>query len=167
MMVKILASRRKFWRNSVLIDTEKDEIKDISTCEMQCFDAASYMPSLALLDIGQQLIEDKTDGCQEFMWRSINLECAICGCHRNFHRNFSERQPFGCHQGYHPKVPVYTTEVVYVRCHKVHDTKVPNSVDGCQEFTPGDVFRDLDPDVCKLCGCKKGYHRNEITREVI
>ncbi|KAI3444437.1 hypothetical protein Pfo_001102 [Paulownia fortunei] len=42
----------------VLIDVEKAEVKDLEVCGLpQSFYIAGYMPSLALLDIGEQLME--------------------------------------------------------------------------------------------------------------
>ncbi|PIN24432.1 hypothetical protein CDL12_02836 [Handroanthus impetiginosus] len=97
-------------------------------------------------------IGGKTDGCQEFMqigwW---DPKCLICGCHRNFHR----------------KVVKYKTEVVYTKCHKIHDFKFQSCVDGCQEFTPtSEQGAGTDAKTCANCGCKKSFHRNEITKEV-
>lgn len=41
----------------VLIDVEKDEVKDLGVCGLPpSFDAASYAPSLALLDVGEKLM---------------------------------------------------------------------------------------------------------------
>ncbi|EYU25298.1 hypothetical protein MIMGU_mgv1a025199mg, partial [Erythranthe guttata] len=87
-------------------------------------------------------MEWKSDGCQEFMWESSSLECKICGCHRNFHRK---------------------VVVVYTKCHKVHDFKVLNSVDGCQEFIPNGKEGYPTALSCAVCGCHKGFHRNEVT----
>ncbi|KAL3824557.1 hypothetical protein ACJIZ3_020586 [Penstemon smallii] len=96
---------------------------------------------------------DKTDGCQEFMWRSSNLECAICGCHRNFHRKVVERAP-----------------VRYTECHKIHVSKTgENYVDGCKEFR-SDINRERwygEQVSCAACKCHKSFHRNEIKKEVI
>ncbi|PIM97849.1 hypothetical protein CDL12_29469 [Handroanthus impetiginosus] len=95
----------------------------------------------------------KTDGCQEFMEDWIDpMECKVCGCHRNFHRKV--------------KPPVkYKTVVVYTKCHKIHDFKFQNSVDGCQEFIPVGKVGEVAL-VCATCGCNKGFHRNEVTTQV-
>ncbi|KAI3443967.1 hypothetical protein Pfo_000632 [Paulownia fortunei] len=99
----------------------------------------------------QSHIGGKSDGCQEFFesWRSP-LDCMICGCHRNFHRKVE------------PPVK-YKTEVVYTKCHKIHDFKFQNSVDGCQEFTPNGKDGTAAALTCAVCGCHKGFHRNEVT----
>ncbi|PIN20301.1 hypothetical protein CDL12_06981 [Handroanthus impetiginosus] len=98
-----------------------------------------------------QDIGGKTDGCQEFMQIGFrwDAKCLICRCHRNFHR----------------KVVKYKTEVVYRKCHKIHDFKFRSCVDGCQEFTPTSE-QGAGELVCANCGCKKSFHRNEITKEV-
>ncbi|KAL3824582.1 hypothetical protein ACJIZ3_020611 [Penstemon smallii] len=78
-------------------------------------------------------LREKTDGCQEFMWGSKNLECAICGCHRNFHRR-----------------------VVYTKCNKIHVSQSgSNYVDGCMEFIPDPVNKNL----CDGCKCHKSFHK--------
>ncbi|KAG8372638.1 hypothetical protein BUALT_Bualt12G0087500 [Buddleja alternifolia] len=93
----------------------------------------------------------KIDGCQEFKKdRSDPSKCDICYCHRNYHR----------------KVVKYKTEVVYTKCHKIHDFKFQNMVDGCQEFTPSGREGTTTALSCSVCGCHKGFHRNEITVEV-
>ncbi|KAL8040765.1 hypothetical protein ABFX02_10G120200 [Erythranthe guttata] len=83
----------------------------------------------------------KTDGCQEFSGGSLSLpECMVCGCHRNYHR-----------------------KLVYTKCNKVRDFKIPNSVDGCQLFIP-----DSAPWLfCAACGCHRNFHRIEVTKEEV
>ncbi|KAL3824602.1 hypothetical protein ACJIZ3_020631 [Penstemon smallii] len=77
---------------------------------------------------------DKTYGCQEFIWKSSNLECAICGCHSNFHRKVVERAPVR-----------YTTEVV--------------CMDGCKEYMHYGIFLE---NICAACNRHKSFHRNEV-----
>lgn len=96
-------------------------------------------------------LRGKMDGCQEFLASdtTTTLECAACGCHRNFHQKAA--------------ISKYMTEVVYTRCNKIQFLQGCDKVDGCQEFTAeGD-----DPLYCAVCRCHKVYHRNEITVEKV
>ncbi|GER37090.1 homeobox protein 31 [Striga asiatica] len=97
-------------------------------------------------------MDGKIDGCQQFMgdWRDPS-DCLICGCHRYFHRK--------------PEPPVeYETIAVYTRCQKIHDFKFQSTVDGCQEFIPKDGTTAAAALTCAVCGCHKGFHRNEVTK---
>ncbi|PIM97850.1 hypothetical protein CDL12_29675 [Handroanthus impetiginosus] len=86
-----------------------------------------------------------TDGCQEYMAsESDPLACVVCGCHRIFHR----------------KVTGYRWDVVYTKCHKVHDLNGECKVDGCREFFPGAGEGSEAALFCATCGCHKGFHRN-------
>ncbi|KAK6136534.1 hypothetical protein DH2020_029730 [Rehmannia glutinosa] len=101
----------------------------------------------------------KTDGCQEFEASGkMGVNCSICSCHRKFHKKVVKVEP--------PPVVKYKTEVVYTKCHKIHEFKFQNSVDGCQEFTPKGGDGTAMALTCGVCGCHKGFHRNEITKEV-
>ncbi|KAL8040763.1 hypothetical protein ABFX02_10G120000 [Erythranthe guttata] len=84
----------------------------------------------------------KTDGCLEFAMLSLSnpLVCKTCGCRQNYHR-----------------------KVIYTKCNKIHDLKIPNSVDGCQKF-----FNSSNRQ-CAACGCHKGFHQNDTiaTKEVV
>ncbi|CAA2984361.1 Hypothetical predicted protein [Olea europaea subsp. europaea] len=99
----------------------------------------------------------KGDGCQEFMASQgeHELECAIYGCHRNFHIKVEEYAPVK-----------YTTEVVYTACNKNHSIYQRYSMDGCKEVTPSGEEGTTEALTCTVCGCHKGYHRNEVSKEV-
>ncbi|KAL9154489.1 hypothetical protein ABFS82_10G118000 [Erythranthe guttata] len=90
------------------------------------------------------------DGCLEFMPNSYSpLDCAVCGCHRTYHR----------------KVIELRTEVVYTYCKRFHYFTKEDSWDGCQEFFPknNDEAAALE---CAACGCHKAFHRDEVSKRV-
>ncbi|KAL7097163.1 hypothetical protein ACP275_10G126000 [Erythranthe tilingii] len=105
----------------------------------------------------QSHIAGKTDGCQKFVegWDPISCSpsnCAICGCHQLFHRKVEPPVQFG-------------KEVVYTKCHKIHEFKFQNSVDGCQEFAPGSSKHKKSSTeglTCTVCGCHRSFHEKEI-----
>ncbi|KAK4414992.1 Mini zinc finger protein 1 [Sesamum alatum] len=97
-------------------------------------------------------LSGKIDGCQEY-GESWDSNCRFCGCHRSFYRKVV--------------TPVkFKTEVVYTKCHKIHEFNLQNSVDGCQEFIPAGEDGTATALNCVICGCHKSFHRNEVTIEV-
>ncbi|KAL7097183.1 hypothetical protein ACP275_10G127600 [Erythranthe tilingii] len=82
----------------------------------------------------------KADGCPEFKSGSSDrFKCSICSCDMMYHR-----------------------KVVYSKCLKIHDFKIPNSFDGCQHFCPKIYNKSL----CNACDCHRNFHQREVAKEV-